>query len=205
MKPLIHLVSGQPVVRINGNGPGQITRWAVELLVKEVSPAANGLSNQQAGCHIVQPLQIAQTLDAGIDIDAQRPAGHGPKDAKTAHLQAEHLPGVRRVIVPAGDNMVDARPDDARKEGYNQHVPGDLGIVAIPRGELAHDIGGQHSTADDEHAIPVDRDGTDAEKDGVRWHAYLPAWLLHRCIIVQSSVRPRFWEPFLMQASVPLE
>ncbi len=137
VKRLKLLIAREPVGRVNGDCPRHVRGRAVQLLVEKVAPAPDRLSDQQARRHIVHPLEKAQAFDPGKDIEPQRASGDGAKDAKARHLQAEHLARMRRVVLPAGDDVVDTSANDPRKERHDQHIPGDLRVMAIARGQLA--------------------------------------------------------------------
>src|SRR5512146_1524019 len=61
----------QAMSRVDVNLPGQVSGGAVQFLVEEVAPAANGLTESQAGSGDVGPFEKA---DAAIvpDVEIQR-------------------------------------------------------------------------------------------------------------------------------------
>ena len=50
-------ITGQTMRRVNKDGPGQIGRRAVQLLVEEIAPTANGLRQSQSGHNDIRPGQ----------------------------------------------------------------------------------------------------------------------------------------------------
>lgn len=158
--------------RVDVEGPRHIGGRAVEFLVDPVAQAANGLRQQHVGGDEVEPHENVELLDHGIDDDGQDAADETAIDAQTAEAAApeiDDLDGILDVVGKAdavgrrAEDVIKARTDDADHQRPGQHVPDVVGVVARLGGCAAGQPCGEHGTADDEDAVPVQREWTKLE------------------------------------------
>ncbi len=75
------IVEGDAVFWVNNQAPGKTGGRAVEFLVDEVTPAANGLAQGQPRRTVVEPLQRVQLGAPGVDHYSQHAPNKGSVDA----------------------------------------------------------------------------------------------------------------------------
>src|SRR5690606_14708868 len=137
---------------------------------------ANGLRQQYIGGDEVEPHEDVELLDDGVDDDGQDAADETAVDAQAAEAAApevDDLDGILNVVGKAdaigrrAEDVIETSADDADDQRPGQHVPDVIGIVACLGSRAAGQPCGEHGTADNEDAVPVQREWTKLEDNRI--------------------------------------
>src|SRR4030067_3117047 len=110
MEPLKGRELRQPVLRVDVDGPGEVTRIAVQLLIEEVAPAPDCLCQDETRGANVQPAQRIQSLPLRIDDQADGAPDDGAEYPETSPSYDEAR--ILHVEAPLVDDMVQAGGGD---------------------------------------------------------------------------------------------
>src|SRR5205823_15002787 len=117
------------VLDVDLQPPWQARRFAVELLVPVVAPPADPLRKQEPRCdriHEQEDTGAGAMIDPGTDYAAQEDPA---PDAEATLPDRERTPPVVGHLVPAGDVVVSAGPDDAGGDAPDRHPQHQVGIA----------------------------------------------------------------------------
>lgn len=108
----------RPMSLIDENSPRQVC-WSSEgFLVKEITPAPNGLAENEARGADIGNLPEGKALKPGIDQRRNNSPGNCPMNCESTVPEGEDFPDVIPVQVPGEDDIVESGPYD----GTYKHV-----------------------------------------------------------------------------------
>lgn len=128
---------------------------AERLLIEEVAPAADRLTDQKAGHGDIEDRQEFHLADLRHDQTADQRADDRAVNGDTAVTDIDDLTGMRREIIPFENNVIgtraDDRGDDADDHAVDQLIAVDVIVTGVEIG-VGHR---QDQTDCDQDAVPV--------------------------------------------------
>src|SRR5712692_744243 len=155
----------RPVRRRDVELPRQGGRPAERLFVEEVPPAADGLSDGDAGRRRVETAQDRQAPPMGEPEPHDGPGDEPAVDGEAALPDRDDLRRVLAVVIPVEDHLVDPGPHQPGENRPLRDADEVLGrqsfapCLSVPQPE-ADDDGGGH-----QDAVPADDEGTELKGD----------------------------------------
>ena len=151
--------------RLDGelHGKKAVIVFPEDLPVHEVSPAADGLPQNQSRHAGVTHQQGALLFDPSVDEQGDERGDHRPIDGHAAVPGVEDAQQIVLVIIPGEHHIIDARPDDGEDHRINGKIPVVIRILPCHLGHVCrHEDARQHAHADDQ-AVEGNAEAKDAE------------------------------------------
>src|SRR5262245_27548498 len=121
-------VVDRPVVRGDLETPGQVGRLAEELLVPPGPEAADPLRDEQPGRHAVGESRDARARPPSDDRSDDDAEADAAPHAEAALPDRERPPPLVRELVPARDDVVQARADDPERDAPDREPEDEVPI-----------------------------------------------------------------------------
>ena len=159
---LLNIVKGS-VGLIDENSPRQVC-WSSEgLLVKEVSPAPEGLSENEARGADIGNLPEGKPLQAGINQRRDNSSDNCSMNCESTVPEGEDLPHIIAVQIPGEDDIIESGPYDGAYKHVKEQIVDELHAHRLPFGFPRSQDQSEDHPSYDKHTIPPDAQGTDLE------------------------------------------
>ena len=157
------------VDRIGEILPRGVRHQAAEgLLVEEVAPPADRLTQYEPGRDQVRQLPEGDLLPAGKDQRGDDAADDRAIDGDSALPDVQGADRVCCILIPLEDDVIDARADDGdghRQERIVQHA---IGVQALALGLAVDHDDRKHHGEGNQNSVPVNVAAKDGKRDRIR-------------------------------------
>jgi len=153
----------RPMGLIDENSPRQVC-WSSEgFLIKEITPAPNGLAENEARGVDIDNLPEGKTLQAGINQRRNYASDNCPMNCESTVPEGEDFPYVIPVQVPGEDDIVESGPYDGTYKHVKEQIVEELDAQCLPFGFSRCQDQSEDHPSHDKHSVPSDAQGTDLE------------------------------------------
>src|SRR5690625_326501 len=156
--------------------PGQGGWFAEQFLVEVVSPASDGLCQQDAGGDGVCHRQHAQPVTAAAEPDAQRSPADGAPDRDAAFPDGEDFPRVATAVIARAEvfvgyrnDVIQSRADNSEDHGPQTNVVDVFWFAAACRPAFAAQPEREDTAGNDAQRVDVDLDWAEFDPVGGWW------------------------------------
>src|SRR5262245_20413055 len=155
------LVAGDPLIQVDLQSPGEISWFAIELLVEPVAPTADGLGDGDAWRRHVGHRGQRDTLPPAGDPGAERSPRDRTPDPDATLPDCKGLPGMAagtEIWIRSCDHMVDPRPDDPEWHRPDRNFADDSSPTAAGVPAALADPHRSDHAQDDAERVAADRE-----------------------------------------------
>ena len=155
-------------LRVDLEAPGEVGRLAVELLVPPVAQPAEALGEQQARCEAVGQEPDVGACPLGDDAPDEAAEGDSAPDPEASLPDRERAPPLLGHLVPARDDVVQARPHDPGGDTPDRAAEDEVPVAAARNPAPAGHVDTQRDRREQGQPVHVHRERPEVERAGAR-------------------------------------